>query len=106
MVNKNDIDKAVERISRMEGILDKANRVLDELEHSLDEYNRIQAEINELDKYYSGRNWKKDFSLDESGQLPKDLKRGVLSEDGIYDMLERNKEIMDILNKFDTGTGE
>lgn len=93
MANKNDIDKAIERISRMEDILDKANRVLDELEQSLDEYNRIQAEIDELDKYYSGRNWKKDFSLDESGQLPKDLKRGVLSEDAIFNLLERNKKL-------------
>ena len=93
MANKNDIDKAVERISHMEGILDKANRVLDELEQSLDEYIRIQAEIDELDKYYSGRNWKKDFSLDESGQLPKDLKRGVLSEDAIFNLLERNKKL-------------
>ncbi|WP_081668408.1 DUF4298 domain-containing protein [Butyrivibrio sp. MC2013] len=32
----------------------------------------------------------------------KRLKRGVLSEDGIYNMLERNKEIMKILNGFDS----
>ena len=28
--------------------------------------------------------------------------RGVLSEDGIYNMLERNKEIMKILDGFDS----
>ena len=28
-----------------------------------------------------------DFEADDAGKLPKDLKRGVLSEDGIYDVL-------------------
>ena len=35
--------------------------------------------------------------MDERGEIPRDIKRGVLSEDGIYDVLERNKEIMDML---------
>ena len=39
--------------------------------------------------------------MDEEGKFPKKLKKGVLSEDGIYNMLERNREIMDILNGFD-----
>ena len=26
--------------------------------------------------------------------LPEDLKRGVLAEDGIYDLLERNNEVL------------
>lgn len=37
--------------------------------------------------------------MDEKSQFPQKLKRGVLSEDGIYNMLERNKEIMDILDR-------
>ena len=36
----------------------------------------------------------KDFELDEEGKLPADLKRGVLSEDGIYNLLERNSELL------------
>ena len=30
-----------------------------------------------------------DFAADEAGLLPKDLKRGVLSEDDIYLLLEK-----------------
>ncbi|MBP3199587.1 MAG: DUF4298 domain-containing protein [Butyrivibrio sp.] len=45
---------------------------------------------------------KADFALDEEGKFPKWLKKGVLSEDGIYNMLERNKEIMKILDGFDS----
>lgn len=31
--------------------------------------------------------------MDESGKFPEKLKRGVLSQDGIWNMLERNKEL-------------
>lgn len=44
--------------------------------------------LGELSAYYSSDAWKRDFTTDEAGLLPKDLKRGVLSEDGIYSLLE------------------
>ncbi len=31
--------------------------------------------------------------MDEAGKSPEKLKRGVLSQDGIWNMLERNKEL-------------
>lgn len=40
-----------------------------------------------LSDYYSSPAWKRDYAADEAGLFPKDLKRGVLSEDGIYDLL-------------------
>ena len=43
--------------------------------------------LKQLSDYYSSSAWKRDFTADEAGLLPHDLKRGVLSEDGIYDML-------------------
>ena len=33
--------------------------------------------------------------MDETGKFPEKLKRGVLSEDGIWNMLERNKELLE-----------
>ena len=41
-----------------------------------------------LSDYYTSPAWKRDFAADEAGLLPKDLTRGVLSEDGIYNLLE------------------
>ena len=35
------------------------------------------------------------MALDEQGKLPRDLKRGVLSEDAIYNLLERNRELLE-----------
>ena len=92
-------EKAIERIQEMEEILDRASKVMDELESKLAELEALQPDIQKLEKYYTGKNWKSDFKLDEEGKLPKDLKRGVLSEDGIYDLLERYRELKDSIKE-------
>ena len=98
-MSKKNADKtnqgAIERIQEMEAILDRATRVMDELESKLAEFETIQTDIKKLEKYYTGKTWKDDYKLDEEGKLPKDLKRGVLSEDGIDNLLERNKTLLD-----------
>ena len=47
----------------------------------------IKEDVAELCKYYGSELWKLDFAADEAGYLPPDLKRGVLSEDGIWNLL-------------------
>ena len=79
----------------MEAILDRATAALDALEQKSDEYERLQDDIRILDAYYSSESWKRDLALDEQGKLPMDLKRGVLSEDAIYNLLERNRELLE-----------
>ena len=91
----NKVESAVKRIAEMESILDEALRRMDDTEEAPQDLLEYQAEIKKLDEYYSDQDWKEAFALDEDGLLPKDLKRGVLSEDGIYDALERNKELME-----------
>lgn len=34
-----------------------------------------------------------DFTSDAAGRLPRDLKRGVLSEDAVYDLLTDNNRL-------------
>ena len=92
---KERILRAVRRISEMEAILYEALRRMEKAEEDPKALLDFQPEIKKLDEYYSSQDWKDDFALDEEGLLPKDLKRGVLSEDGIYDALERNKELME-----------
>lgn len=92
-MDKDDLEEALARISAMEARLDKANELMDQLEDLLREYETYQPEIRILEEYYSSKTWKDDLALDEAGSLPHDLKRGVLSEDGIYNMLERNNEL-------------
>ena len=92
---KERILRAVRRIAKMEAILDEALRRLDNAEGASEELLEYQAELKKLEEYYSSQDWKDDYALDEEGLLPKDLKRGVLSEDGIYVALERNKEMLE-----------
>ncbi|MBQ8827446.1 MAG: DUF4298 domain-containing protein [Oscillospiraceae bacterium] len=49
--------------------------------------------LYELTEYYEGGQWLADYESDERGELPSDLKRGVLSQDGLYNLLEDIKQI-------------
>ena len=48
---------------------------------------RMEAYYDALREYMDSGLWLSDYEADERGELPKDLKRGVLSEDGLYDLL-------------------
>ena len=63
----------IERIQYMEALYDRA---------------RETGELpQELTDYYFGGQWLADYQADERGELPADLKRGVLSEDGVCNLL-------------------
>ena len=84
-----------QHIYAMENILDKAAQKMDALEKKISEYEAFQAEIQKLEAYYTSRQWKDDLAMDEAGKFPEKLKRGVLSVDGIWNILERNKELLE-----------
>lgn len=84
-----------QHIYQMESILDKAIQKMDALEKKIEEYEEYQSEIQKLEAYYTSQQWKDDLAADEAGEFPDKLKRGVLSEDGIWNMLERNRELME-----------
>lgn len=88
-------------ISKMEKLFDEAKHRQTVLEMAIADYKNFQPSIQKLEKYYSSKQWKDDFAADEREEIPSHIKRGVLSEDGIYDLLERNKEIMDMLDNLD-----
>ncbi len=52
----------------------------------------LQSKCRFLEEYYTSGEWREDYEADEAGQLPPDLKRGVLSQDGVFNLLERLKE--------------
>ncbi len=83
----------LERITMMESCLCDAHTVVKALHEALREYVKVRPKLRELEEYYSSEEWRKDFEDDEAGRLPDDLKRGVLSEDGIYNVLEADKEL-------------
>ena len=80
----------IERITKMEALFDKSEEVVKRLEAALKDFAELEHDIAELEAYYD-KAWRKDFEADEAGRLPKDLKRGVLSEDGLWNLLEDYK---------------
>lgn len=79
--------KPIERIQYMENLLDYVIESRKEQHANQEKSARIQEAIRILAEYYGSDEWKQDFADDEAGLLPKDLKRGVLSEDGIWNVL-------------------
>ena len=79
----------IERIKKYESYFNEAQELLRHGENS----DRLKYLISELEAYYESIKWRKDFENDESGLLPKKLPRGVLSEDGIYNLLEEYREV-------------
>lgn len=73
------------RITRYEKLMREAETLLDAGDRSA----ALREKCAALEAYYTSETWKRDFADDEAGLLPKDLPRGVLSEDGIYNLLER-----------------
>ena len=80
----------IERIQHFEMLLDRVAPILGNLTEALDAFDGIQDDVKELAAYYEDDDWREDFEADEAGKLPTDLKRGVLSEDGIYDVLSEH----------------
>ena len=80
--------------------MESAAKVVMELSAALDNYEEAQEAIAALDAYYGSEEWKQDFADDEAGRLPADLKRGVLSEDGIWNLLSDVSELNLRIRKF------
>jgi hypothetical protein len=81
----------IERIKWME---QRFNKVLAAIKDgSADSLKAVKEDVAELSKYYGSELWKQDFAADEAGTLPPDLKRGVLSEDGLWNLLSDYREI-------------
>ena len=77
-------DAQIARIRRMERIMDS---ILEKVkEQTFDE--EFERDLHCLTDYYEGPMWRRDFEADEAGDLPKDLKRGVLSEDAVFNLLD------------------
>ena len=92
-----------QHIYQMESILNKAVKKMDALEKLIAEYKDFQSEIRKLEAYYTSQQWKDDYAMDEDGKISEKLKRGVLSQDAVWNMLERNRELARRIGIWDTG---
>lgn len=73
--------------------MEVASRAVKGLAAALDDYEAAREALRELEAYYGGEEWKQDFADDEAGRLPHSLKRGVLSEDAVWNLLEERDRL-------------
>ena len=80
------------RIIKNEERFDKILKSVKEMEIALSNFDNVQKDLVLLKKYYGSKNWIKDKDDYENNKIPK-IKAGVLSEDGVWNMLENIDEI-------------
>ena len=89
----------LERIKRMEELLDDSMASIRGLAAAIEEYAAAREGYRELCAYYDSALWLRDYEDDEAGKLPPDLKRGVLSQDAVYDLLSEDRQLLDRIRK-------
>ena len=77
---------AIKRIKIMELYFDTVQRAF-QIDRNLLKDGPIGEMFNALLNYYDGGQWLEDYQADEQGMFPKELKRGILSQDGFYNFL-------------------
>ncbi|MBR0355323.1 MAG: DUF4298 domain-containing protein [Oscillospiraceae bacterium] len=76
-----------DRIRHMEDILNRSAEICAVFESALEQFLSLNGSLAELNAYYGSELWFHDLDCDRAGLLPPDLRRGVLSEDAVYDLL-------------------
>ena len=84
--------RQLRRIAHYETLLQELQQIISDADASVETLSGARQKADALEQYYGSPLWKRDFADDEAGRLPKDLKRGVLSEDGIYNALEAYRD--------------
>lgn len=85
------IEERIERIRHMERCFDEVCAALKKGADSAELWEKIRI----LGDYMDGGGWLADYASDERGELPQDLKRGVLSQDVLYNLLTEWERVQD-----------
>lgn len=93
MVERRVLEEAIERIRRMELCFDRLQNAAATNMAAVREDASLNSLLRDLTRYYESGRWMGDYELDEKGLLPPDLKRGILAQDAIYDLLERINDV-------------
>ena len=71
--------------------------IVKELGNSMEMLIDRWSDIVDLEEYMESGQWQADYEADERGEIRKDLPRGVLSQDALYDTLqELNSALKDL----------
>ena len=90
--------EARKRVNKMEDIFQRQLDVIDALRNQLAEVEASQEDFEELLAYYQSQTYMEDLSLEEKGHFM-GMTRGVLSEDGVYNLLFDRGELAEKLRE-------
>ena len=86
-MEKEEVRVIISRVTQMEQYMDEVMEKLEKSPESIKDNEKVKAKIVELENYQESGQWLLDYGYDERGELPASLKRGVLSEDMLYNLL-------------------
>lgn len=96
-MEKEYIERSVKRIKELESVFDEVSKTLKEEPIKLND-TEYQNKIKILVDYLDSGMWLKDYELDEKGLIDQSVERGILSEDGLYNLIF---EIQEFIQKQD-----
>lgn len=74
-------EEDIRRIGEMEAAFDRARLHAD------------PADLQCLSDYLNSGDWQRDYEADEAGRIPHGMKRGVLGQDALYELLTNHAEL-------------
>ena len=80
-------NKLIARVRKMEDDFNMVRDIMNDMEMAVYNFEAVQRRIDRLYNYMADGQFLKDFEADERGELPKDMPRGVLSEDALDELL-------------------
>ena len=84
MIDNKDV---IARVQQMEQYMDEVSEIWRTIPNKVKEDRILRKKIKLLADYMDSGQWLKDYEADERGELPANLKRGVLSQDGLYNLI-------------------
>ena len=94
-MGRNQDRKLLTRVREMEERYDALARALSGLGEAVSGFEGVKPDLAALQDYLESGQWQKDFEADEKGRIPAEVKRGVLSEDGLYNLLQDADELLE-----------
>ena len=83
-----------QRVARNSSKLKRAEEAIKQAEIGVDMLLDAWEDICALNEYLDSGEWQADFEADERGEISKTVPRGVLSEDGLYNTLDRLQDVL------------
>ena len=81
------MNEVINRVQQMEQYMDEVAFAFQSNPEGIKASTELCRKIEVLTNYLDSGQWLADYEADERGELPADLKRGVLSQDGLYNLI-------------------